>query len=94
MVSTHSVLRLQMAEHRLDRGASSQFALDLLCHIALLAGGVDPHACPRRGVVAAIAGAGEHAGERDADLLGYGGNDAGERVAIIRMARQRGDVGH
>jgi hypothetical protein len=49
------VLRLQMADHRLDSRASSQFALDLLRHAALLPGGVDPQARPRRCVVAAIA---------------------------------------
>lgn len=45
------------------------------------------------GIVAAIAGIGDDAGETGADLRLGGGDDPGERMAVIRVARQRLDMG-
>ncbi len=59
---------------------------------ALLAGRVDLELVIGRGVVAAIAGIGDAAIEHVADERLHLGNDRGERVPVIRVSGQRGDV--
>ena len=53
---------LEVADDRLDGGTSFELALDLRCDAALLAARVDLELVIGRGVVAAIAGIGDAAG--------------------------------
>ena len=64
-----------------------------VCDAPLLAGGVDPELVLGRGVVAAIAGIGDDAVELVADERLHRRDDRGERVPVIRIAGQRGDMG-
>ena len=92
-VAAHSVLALGVANDRLDRRAPAQVAFDRLSDAALLAGNVDLHLVVGRGVVAAIAAIGDDAGEARADPGLDLGGDGLERVTVVRIARQRLDVG-
>ena len=69
VVSAHAVLGLEVSDDRLDGGPASELAFDLIGDAALLAAGEDLQAVFVGGVVAAIAGVGEDAGEVHADLL-------------------------
>ena len=68
-VAAHSVFGLEMADDRLDGGASPQFALDLLGDAPPLARDEHPELVFLRRVVAAIAAVGDDAVDRRADLL-------------------------
>src|SRR3954447_24603973 len=59
MVAVHPVVDLEMADHRLDRRAAPERALDRVAQPALLAGHVHPEAPLRRGLVALVAGIGD-----------------------------------
>ena len=78
---------LHVADHGLDRGATSQFAFDDVEHAALLSG--DENAVWVCGVVAAVSlvdiGALDVAAGEPFD----GVDDGAERVAVVRIARQR-----
>ena len=89
-VWAHAVLGLGVANDGLDGRAPAQVALDRLGDAPLLAGDGDLQLVVGRGVVAAVAAVGDDAGEARADL-GLGLRDhGGERVAVIRIAWQRG----
>lgn len=93
MVAAHPVLRLQVSDDQLDGELASQFAFDGVGDTALPARGVDPQAGAVWCVVAAVSGIGIDAGERDTDLLGDRGDDGGQGVTVIGVARQGCDVG-
>ncbi len=92
VVAAHAVMFFEVADDRLDSGAPFEVALDLRRDAALLAGRVDLELVIGRGVVAAIAGIGDAAIEHVTDERLHLGNDRGERVPVIRVSGQRGDV--
>jgi hypothetical protein len=92
VIATHAVMFLEMADNRLDRGASFELALDLGGDAALLTGRVDLELVIGWGVVAAIASVGDAAIEHVADERLHLRNDRGEGVPVIRVAGQRCDV--
>jgi hypothetical protein len=85
IVAAQAVILFEMPDHRLDGGAALELALDLRSDATLLASGIDPEPVLGRGVVAAIAGISDDAVEHVADERLHGGNDAGERVPIVRV---------
>ncbi len=93
MFTPHAVIVLEMTDHRLDGGAAFERALDLLGDAALLACRVDPEPVLGRGVVAAVSGIGDDAFERVAEERLHGRDDRGQGVSVIRVARQRRDMG-
>jgi len=78
-----------MPDHRFDGSAAAHLAFDLRREAAPLLGGVDFELVIERCVVAAVAGIGMQALDLIADELFDRRDDLGERVAIIRIARQR-----
>lgn len=93
-VAAHAMVGFQMADDRLDGGTALQFALDRLGDAPSLARDVDPELVRLRGIVAAIAAVGDDARHLYADLRLHVRNDDGERVAVVRIARQRLHMGH
>ena len=89
VVAVHSVLVLEMPDHRFDGGAAAHLAFDLRGEAALLLGGVDLELVIGWRVVAAVAGVGVQALDLIADELFDRRDDVCERVSIIRIARQR-----
>src|SRR3546814_5591715 len=83
----------EMTDDGLDGGSSFELALDGLGDASLLSGVVDLELVALGGVVTAIAGIGDDAGETGADLRLGGGDDLGERMTVIGVARQGGDMG-
>ena len=73
-------------------GAPSHLSFDLRGDTALLAGGEDLELVFGGRVVAAIAGIGEDTFDDVADEHFDPRDDLGERVAIVRIARQRCDM--
>src|SRR3546814_329224 len=65
----------------------------LFPYTTLFRSGVDLELVALGGVVTAIAGIGDDAGETGADLRLGGGDDLGERMTVIGVARQGGDMG-
>ena len=92
VVAAHAVIFFEVANHRLDSGAPFELALDLRRNSAPLAGRVDLEFVIGRGVVATIAGVGDATIEDVADERLHLRNDSGERVPVIGIAGQRGDV--
>lgn len=82
-----------MADDRFDGGPASQCPLDGLGAAAPVAGDMDLEHLILRRVVAAIAGVGDDPAEIGADRGLDGGNDGGQRVAVIGIAGQRLDMG-
>jgi hypothetical protein len=78
---------LQVADHGLDGGTPSQLAFDDAEHAALLAG--DENAVWVCGVVAAVSLVDIGALDVAAGEPFGGGDDSAERVAVVRIARQR-----
>src|SRR6266705_6341122 len=93
IVATHAVIVLEMPDHGLNGGTPFELAFDLLIDPSLLTGGVYPELVFRRGIVTAITGIGDDALEHIAEERLYVGNDFGERVPIVRVAWERGDIG-
>ena len=93
MIAAHAVLSLEMADHRFDGGTSPELAFDLWRDAALLTCSEDPELTIGRCVVAAITGVGDGAIESIADERLHGGDDGRERVAIVGITGQCGDVG-
>jgi len=93
VIATHAVMFLEVADDRLDRGASFELALDLGGDAALLTGRVDLELVIGWGVVAAIASVGDAAIEHVADERLHLKNDRAERVSVIRIAGQRCGMG-
>ena len=93
VIAAHAVMFFEVADDRLDSGAPFELALDLRRDAALLAGRVNLELVIGRGVMAAIAGIRDAAIEHVADERLHLWNDGGERVPVIRIARQRCDVG-
>ena len=93
IIATHAVILLEVADDGLDGCTPSHVAFDLRGDAALLAGGVDFELVFGRRVVATVSGIGDDAIERVADDRLHGGDDGGERVAVIRIAGRRRDVG-
>src|SRR5262249_1606031 len=91
--AAHAVMFLEMADDGLNGGTPFELALDLQREAALLAARVDLELMIGRGVVAAIAGVGDAAVEHFAGECLARGNDRGERVPVIRVARQRCSMG-
>src|SRR5215813_4062420 len=91
--AAHAVMFLEMADDGLNGGTPFELALDLRREAALLAARVDLELMIGRGVVAAIAGVGDAAVEHFADECLHRRNDRGERVPVIRVARQRCSMG-
>src|SRR5262249_32279702 len=83
----------EMADDGLNGGTPFELALGLRRDATLLAAGVDLALVFARGVVVTIAGLGDAAIEHVADERLHLWNDGGERVPVIRIARQRCDVG-
>ena len=87
IAATEMAVGLHVADHGLDGGATSQFAFDDVEHAALLSG--DENAVWVCGVVAAVSlvdiGALDVAAGEPFD----GVDDGAERVAVVRIARQR-----
>jgi hypothetical protein len=81
VIAAHAVVFLEVADDRLDGGASFELTLDLRREAPLLAGGVDLELVIGRGVVAAIAGIGDAAIEDVADERLHLWNDGAERVS-------------
>src|SRR6476660_572206 len=94
MVAVHPVVDLEMADHRLDRRATPERALDRVAQPALLAGHVHPEAPLRRGLVALVAGIGDHLLQLGPDRALDVGDHALQRMPVIRVARQRLHVRH
>jgi hypothetical protein len=93
MVSTHAVVLLEMSDDRLDGGTPAHLALDLFCHAAFLASGVNLEAMGLRSVVALVSGASNDARQRCTNPLLNGRYDGFQCVAVIGGARQRLDMG-
>ena len=72
---------LEVPDDRLDGGSSSHLALDGGRHAALLAGGEDLEPVGERGIVAAVAGIGEDAGDAVPDGPFHFWNDGCQGVA-------------
>ena len=89
VVAVHPVLVLEMPDHWFDGGAAAHLAFDLRRETAPLLGSVDFELVIGRRVVAAVAGVGVQALDLIADQLFDRRDDLGERVPIIRIARQR-----
>ncbi len=93
-VAVHAVLRLEMADHRLDSGAAPELPPNGLRHPAPLAGGEDLEPVIRPQPVAAIAVIDVNPLQpRARELLDLGQHRA-QGVAVIGLSRQRLDVGH
>src|SRR5512133_2406128 len=86
MVAAHSVVVLEMADHRLDGSATPHLATDGLGDTANLA--ADPDLEPVGIVVAAIALVAVDAARCDTCELFEIGDDGTERVAVIGIAVQ------
>ena len=86
MVATHSVVVLEMADHRFDGGATPHLAADGFGDTAHLA--ADPDLKPVGIVVAAIALVAVDAARCDTCELFEIGDDGAERVAVIGIAVQ------
>lgn len=82
-----------MADDGFDGGPASQRPFDDLGEAALVTGDMDLEHLALRGVVAAIAGIGDDLAEADADGVLDCRDDGGQRVAVIRIAGQRLDMG-
>src|SRR3974390_752417 len=93
IIAAHAVVLLEVADDGLDGRSPSYVAFDLWGDAALLASGVDLELIFGRGFVAAVSGIGDDAIERVAEDRLHGGDDGGERVAVIRVTGQRHDVG-
>ena len=78
---------LHVADHGLDGGATSQFAFDDAEHAALLAG--DEDAAWVGGVMAAVSLTNVSTLDLAAGELFGSGDDGAERVAVVRIVRQR-----
>jgi hypothetical protein len=76
VITTHSVILLEMADHRLDRGSASEVSYDLRCNAALLTGGVDFEPMLRRRI-GPISGIGDDALNGAADQLLRSRDDTG-----------------
>src|ERR1700730_9801197 len=83
-----------MSDHGLNGGTTFELAFDLLIDPSLLAGGVDPELVFRRSVVTAIAGIGDDAIEHVAEERLHGGNDVGQCMPVVRVAREGRDMGN
>src|SRR3984893_14704738 len=83
-----------MSDHGLNGGTTFELAFDLLIDPSLLAGGVDPELVFRRSVVTAIAGIGDDAIEHVAEGSLHGGNDVGQCMPVVRVAREGRDMGN
>ncbi len=88
VVAAHAVIVLEMPDHGFDRSPTFELAFDLLSDPAPLSGNVDLELMFGRGVVATIAGIGNDALEHVTDQRLHIGNDFGERVPVVRVARQ------
>ena len=93
VVAAHAVLGFEMADDRFDGGAPSHLPFDLRRDAALLTGCEDLELVFGRGVVTAISGIGEDAFEDVADKRLDRRGDLGQRVAFVRVAGQRCDMG-
>jgi len=93
MIAAHTVLGLEVTDHRFDGGPSPELAFDLRPDAALLTCGKDPELIIGRRDVAAIASISDGAIERIADERLHGRDNGRKRVAIVRVARQCGNVG-
>ena len=69
VVAAHAVVLLEMANHRLHGRPAAELALDLGGDATLLCGCIDARCLRGRRIVTAIAGIGDDAGQRGADLL-------------------------
>ena len=93
IVAAHSVLGFEMADDGLDSGPAAQFTFDSGCHPSLLARDEDPELVIRRCVVAAVSLVGEDARDGIADQRLHVRDHGCQRVAVIRIAGQRFDMG-
>ena len=93
VIAAHPMLAFGVADDRLDGRAAAQLAFDLVGDAPLLTRDIDLEAIVWRRVVAAVSPIGDDAGETDADLRLDFGDDRLQRVAVIRIARQRLGVG-
>ena len=89
IVPAHAVLGFGVSDDRLDRRSAAEFAFDRLGDAASLAGDIDLEGAAGRGVMAAIAAVGDDAGGAGADLRLDLRDHGRQRVAVIRIARQR-----
>lgn len=81
---------LEVSDDRFCGGPAPQRPLDGLGAAALVAGDMDPeHHLVLRRIVAAITGVGDDLAEGGADRGLDGGDDGGQRVAVVGIARQR-----
>jgi len=80
---------LQTSYDRLDGGATPQLAFDLLGDALPLARDEHPELVFFGSVVAAIAAVGDEAFDRRADLFFHFRDYDAQRVAVVRIARQR-----
>jgi len=87
IIAAHAVLGLEMADHRLDRGAALHLAADGFGDAPDLAGDPDLEAVGMAAAAIALV---------DMDALGFHaghlfevGNDRAQRVAVIRAASSR-----
>lgn len=82
-----------MADDGFDGGPASHRPYDDLGEAALVAGDMDLEHLALRGVVAAIADIGDDLAEADAHGVLDCRDDSGQRVAVMRIAGQRLDMG-
>src|SRR5260370_11160245 len=78
-----------MADDRLAGRAAAHLSLDLWRHPSLLPGCIDFELVVGRRVVAAVSGIGMEPFNGTADELFDRRDDASQRMAVIRIARQR-----
>ncbi|MNT98405.1 hypothetical protein D3C72_2409800 [compost metagenome] len=81
-----------MSNDGVDRRSSSHLAFYGGRDEALLAAGEDPQLVTFGSIMAAVSSIGQNAGELVADHLFHIRNDGRERVAVVRIAGQRGGV--
>lgn len=93
MISAHAVLGFQVADDRLDRRPALEFAFDRLGDAPLLPRDEHAELMGRRRIVAAIAAIGDDAFDRRPDLLFHFRDHGRQRMAVIRIARQRFHMG-
>ena len=89
VIAAHAMLGLQVSDDGLDRGAPPHPAFDLRRHAPFLSGGVDADIVRRRRAMSAIAGIGDDAHHLCAGRRLDGGDHGCERMAVVRIARQR-----
>src|SRR3974377_1934255 len=93
IIAAHAVVLLEVADDGLDGRSPPSFAFELWGEWALRASGVDLELIFGGGFVAAVSGIGDDAIERVAEDRLHGGDDGGERGAVIRVTGRRHDGG-